>query len=201
MERMRNGVGDSLPGGPLAGRGGDAPAGAAAGGRRHQFSGALRNDGGKPHAGLGRDSARGGDHCRGGAGTSARAGGMRRLQHGGDCFAGEGTGIAARRRHPVRNALLQQADAGRIVPALQGHRRGGRDPDRALQCGAPNGRQHRARHARAARGNRKHRRREGSVGGHQPDRHDSRPGSRRSSRCSPETTRWPCRRLRSAGAA
>ena len=74
-------------------------------------------------------------------------------------------------------------------------------PDGALQCAAPDGRQHRARHAEAACGNRKHRRREGSVGRHQPDCHDSRPGCGGISRCSPETTRWPCRRLRSAGAA
>ena len=47
-----------------------------------------------------------------------------------------------RRRHAGR-ALLQQADPGRPVPALQGGGRGGRHPDPALQRAAA----HRRRHA------------------------------------------------------
>ena len=48
-----------------------------------------------------------------------------------------------RRLHAVGRALLQQAVAGRHLPALQGHRRGGRHPDGALQRARP----HRGRHA------------------------------------------------------
>ena len=201
MERMRNGVGDSVPGGSLARRSGAAPAGAAAGRRRNQFSGALRNHGRKSHARPRRTPARGGDHRGGSAGTRARAGRMRRLQHRGDRLAGEGTGNAARRRHPFGHALLQQADAGGIVPALQGHRRGGLASHRALQRATPNGREHRTCDAEAAGGDREHRRRQGSVRRHLPDRDDCRRRHRTNSPCSPATTHWPCRSLRSAGAA
>ena len=47
---MRNGFGDSVPARFFARRVGAAPAGAPPGGRRHQFSGALRNHGRKPDA-------------------------------------------------------------------------------------------------------------------------------------------------------
>ena len=52
-----------------------------------------------------------------------------------------------RRRHAGR-AVLQQADPGRPVPALQGGGRGGRHPDPALQRAAA----HRRRHAGRDRG-------------------------------------------------
>ena len=48
-----------------------------------------------------------------------------------------------RRLHAVGRALLQQAVAGRHLPALPRHRRGGRHPDGALQRARP----HRRRHA------------------------------------------------------
>ena len=47
-----------------------------------------------------------------------------------------------RRRGADRHALLQQADAGRALPALQGDQRRRRHPDRHLQHSRPLGRRH-----------------------------------------------------------
>ena len=73
---------------------------------------------------------------------------------------------------PVGDAVLQQADAGRSVPALPRDRRQHAAADRALQRAGPHRRQHRARDARAPRGDPEHRRREGSVGQHAADVRD-----------------------------
>ena len=56
---------------------------------------------------------------------------------------------AGARRHPVGHAVLQQADAGRPVPALPRDRRRGRAADRGLQRARADRLQRRGRDARA----------------------------------------------------
>ena len=85
-----------------------------------------------------------------------------------------------RRRHPVGDAVLQQADARRALPALQRDCRRGRPADRRLQRARPDRLQRRRGHARP------------------PER---RAGHRRASRKRRATSRrWsrsaaPCRRI------
>ncbi len=55
-----------------------------------------------------------------------------------------------RRRRADRDALLQQADAGRALPALQGDQRRDRHPDHHLQHPRPLDRRHVGRHHEAA---------------------------------------------------
>ncbi len=66
-----------------------------------------------------------------------------------------------RRRRADRHALLQQADAGRPLPALQGDQRRGRHPDRHLQHSRPLGRRHDGRHDDALLRAEERRRRQG----------------------------------------
>ena len=69
-----------------------------------------------------------------------------------------------------RNAVLQQADAGRHLPALQGHRRGQREAADAVQHRGPHRHEHRDAHAAAAGGDREHRCGERSQRQHRADR-------------------------------
>ena len=66
-----------------------------------------------------------------------------------------------RGRVPVGRPVLQQADAGRDVPAFPHDRRSGRPADGAVQRAEPHGRRSRERDGAAARGNSGHRRDEG----------------------------------------
>ena len=66
-----------------------------------------------------------------------------------------------RRRRAHRHALLQQADAGRALPALQGDQRRNRHSDHHLQYSGPIDRRHVGRHHEAALRAAEHRRREG----------------------------------------
>ena len=89
----------------------------------------------------------------------------------------------------VGDAVLQQADAGRPVPALQGHRRRDAAADRALQRARPHRLQHRPGDLRAARDDPERRRREGSVGQHPADGRDLPRGAAATSWCCRATTR------------
>ena len=71
----------------------------------------------------------------------------RRLQHARSDRSRQADESGRRRRAAVGDAVLQQADAGRAVSALQGHRRGRRPADRRLQRPGPNRRQRRPRDA------------------------------------------------------
>ena len=75
---------------------------------------------------------------------------------------------AGRRRPAVGDALLQQADAGRAVSALQGDRAEHLAADRALQRAVADGDQHGRRHHGAALGDPEHRRHQG-AGRPRPD--------------------------------
>ena len=99
-----------------------------------------------------------------------------------------------RGRHPHRLALLQQAHAGRPVPAFQGHRRSRRasrwcsttSPD------APAPTSSRPRLARLAQ-HPQHHRHQGSQRQHQPDGRPAQRCARHASSCSRETMRSRCR--------
>ncbi len=67
-----------------------------------------------------------------------------------------------RRLHAAGGALLQQALAGRHLPALQGHRRGGGPAGGAVQRARPHGGRHAARHRAAPGPGARHRRHQGS---------------------------------------
>ena len=73
-----------------------------------------------------------------------------------------------RRRGSRRHALLQQADPGRALPALQGDQRRGRHPDHHLQHPAALGHRHVGRDDGAALRAQEHRRREGRDRQHRP---------------------------------
>ena len=81
---------------------------------------------------------------------------------------------AGARAGAVGRAVLQQADAGRPVPALPHHRRGGRPAADPLQRARAHGRRPGQRHRAAARAGAQHRRHQGR---------DRRPGARHSSSC------------------
>ena len=66
-----------------------------------------------------------------------------------------------RRRRPGRHPLLQQADAGRALPALQGRQRRDRHSDHHLQHPSPQRRRHVGRHDEAAQRTPQYRRRQG----------------------------------------
>ena len=88
---------------------------------------------------------------------------LRRQLHQGSDRARQVRQGRRRRLAAAGRALLQQADAGRPVPALQGHRRGGGRPaDRALQRARPHGRRYGARHRAAPGAGARHRRHQGS---------------------------------------
>ena len=93
-----------------------------------------------------------------------------------------------RRLHAAGRALLQQAVAGRHLPALQGHRRGGRHPDGALQRARPHRGRHAARHRAAAGAGARHRRHQGSHRQHRTRRMADPRGAARASRSIPATT-------------
>ena len=78
-------------------------------------------------------------------------------------------GAHGRGRHPLRHAVLQQAHAGRPLPALQSDRRRRPHADHRLQRAGTHRRECRAGHAGAAGADRQHRRREGSLGQHRAD--------------------------------
>ena len=88
-----------------------------------------------------------------------------------------------RRRHPVRHAVLQQAHAGRPRPALQSDRQRRSAADRRVQHSGTHRRQRRACYSQASCGNRKHCRRERSVGKHRADGRRASPASRIVHRC------------------
>ena len=73
--------------------------------------------------------------------------------------------------------VLQQADAGRAVPALQGDCRGGFAADHSLQHSGPHRREHRAGDVGPAGRDREYCGREGSVGKYFADGCDSRQGA------------------------
>ena len=75
-----------------------------------------------------------------------------------------------RRLPPCWSALLQQADAGRHLPALQGDRRGRRHPADSLQRARPHRRRHAARHRGAAGRAARHHRHQGSHRRHRAGR-------------------------------
>ena len=77
-----------------------------------------------------------------------------------------------RQRLPLGHAVLQQADAGRALPALPRHRRQHVAADRRLQRAGPHRRERRGRDARAPGGDSEHRRRQGSVRQHAADVRD-----------------------------
>ena len=139
-------------------------------------------------------AARGGNHGRGGARAKtpvlAGAGGNN-TAHVIE-MAREFEKLGAR-RDSFGGAVLQQAHAGRPLPALQSHRRGDFAADHSLQHSRAHGRQHRAGHGRAARGNRKHRRREGSVREYFADGGGARQSCRSDFWCSRATTGSRCR--------
>ena len=66
-----------------------------------------------------------------------------------------------RRRRPGRDPLLQQADAGRALPALQGRQRRDRHSDHHLQHPSPQRRRHVGRHDETAQRASQYRRRQG----------------------------------------
>ena len=90
---------------------------------------------------------------------------------------------------PLGDAVLQQADAGRALPALPRLRGEHAAADRRLQRSGPHRRERRGRDARAARADSEHRRREGSVRQRAADVRDLPRGSRRTSSCCRATMR------------
>ena len=162
---MRHRAGHAISAESFARRGGAAAAGAAADRRGNQFPGALRHHRRKPHAEPRRTAARGGNHDRRSAAhQDARGGRRRRQQHRARDRNGARVQGPGRGRNSFRQPLLQQADAGRPLPALQGDCRGGFAADHSLQHSRAHGREYRAGDDGAARRNREHRRREGSLG-------------------------------------
>ena len=79
-------------------------------------------------------------------------------------------------RHPLRHPVLQQADAGRALSALQHDRRRGRPADHRLQRARSNRLQRRGRDARAAVRSPGDRRSQGSLGQRHTDVRDLRRG-------------------------
>lgn len=87
---------------------------------------------------------------------------------------------ARRRRHPERDALLQQTVAGGTLPTLQGRVGTLAAADHPLQHRRPHGRQHDRRDDAAHRRRFSQRHRyQGGVGQHRPDSGDHRPPARR----------------------
>ena len=117
---------------------------------------------------------------RGSRGQGPGAGRRGWIRHEGGHPFRQAHEAGGRRRNPVGDAVLQQADAGGPLPALQRDCRRGRPADRCLQRAWPDRMQRRRRHARPAQRRAGHRRREGSVRQH----------LRRWSRCAA-----PCRRI------
>ncbi|CAA9403132.1 MAG: 4-hydroxy-tetrahydrodipicolinate synthase, partial [uncultured Ramlibacter sp.] len=101
----------------------------------------------------------------GGTGARPRAhhGRLRRELHRRGHRAGEVRAPGRRRLPAAGGPLLQQAHAGRPVPAFQGHRRsGGRPADGAVQRAGPHGGGPAARHRAAPGAGARHRRHQGS---------------------------------------
>ena len=101
-----------------------------------------------------------------------------------------------RRRGAGGHALLQQADPGRPLPALQGDQRRDRHSDHHLQHPGPLGDRHVGRHHEAALRAREHRRRQGRHRQHGAGVPAAGASSGRSSTSSPARTRprsasWP----------
>ena len=100
-----------------------------------------------------------------------------------------------RRRRADRHALLQQADAGRSLPALQGDQRRHRHSDHHLQHSGPLDRRHVGRNDGAAVRAEEHRRREGRDRQHGARLAAARGDGRRTSissraRTSPRSASW-----------
>ena len=92
-------------------------------------------------------------------GSGDRRRGVQQYRRGGRACAPR---RAKRRgRRSGRHALLQQADAGRALPALQGRQRRDRNSDHHLQHSPAKRRRHVGRHDEAAVRTRQHRRRQG----------------------------------------
>ena len=129
----------------------------------------VRHDRRITHAHPPREAAGGGARRRGGRRQGAGDGRRRRLRHarGDRTVARHGEG--GRRRPAARVALLQQADAGRAVPALQGDCREHPPADRAVQHPGAHRREHRRGHGAPAGADPQHRRHQGSVGQPRPD--------------------------------
>ena len=112
---------------------GDQAAGAAADRRRRPLPGAVRHDRRDADAERRRAPPRRRARARGGRRPGAGAGRRRRLRHAGSRARREGDAEHRRARPAVGDAVLQQADARRPVPALLGDRRGDAAADHALQ--------------------------------------------------------------------
>ncbi len=95
-----------------------------------------------------------------------------------------------RGRRAGGDALLQQADAGRPVPALHGDRRRGGHSDDHLQHSRPQRRRHERRDHGAAGASTEHRRREGR------DRQPDPPAAHRAAPAAPSSASSPARTTR-----
>ena len=140
--------------------------------RGYSFPRAVRDDGREPDALGHRAAARRRDRRGRSGGPDPRVGRGRRLQHarGDRSRARDGTGRG--KRTVVGRPLLQQAEPRRHVPAFPVDRRKHRPSGHRVQRARENRMQHRCRHARQVGGHPEHRRREGSLGEHDPDVRD-----------------------------
>ena len=151
--------------------------------------GAVRHDRRDADALGRREAARRGAGRRGGARAGAGAGRRRRLRHEGSRARREARCRRRALRAAVGDAVLQQADAGRALPALLGGRRRDAAADRPLQRARPHRLQHRPGDRRAPGHDSARRGRQGSVGEHPADGGDPAAPCRATSWCCPATTR------------